>query len=95
MIINYLYLKIQILQNVLSFFLNNVRRYVENMFPSTLHSEAILLTSARNEGSIVDLAKKVLKFYRQTGLETNTTLLRALMNTECQDLLDNGIFFNP
>ena len=60
MIFYYLYLKIQILQNILSFFLNNIRVYVENMFPSTLHPEAILLTSARNEGSKVDLAKKVL-----------------------------------
>ena len=78
---------------MLSFFLDYIRIYVENIFPSSLEPGALLFTSARKEGSSVDLSKQVESFYRGTGIETNTTLLRALMNTECQDLLDEGIFY--
>ena len=68
---------------------------MERLFPATVDSEAPLWASARKIGATVDLANKVEAFFRGKNLETNSTLLRALMNTECQDLLYDGIFFNP
>ena len=79
---------------MLSFYLDNIRPFVEGIFPSSLESDAFLWPSARKEGASVDLSNQVENFYRGTDIDTNTTLLRALMNTECQDLLDEGFFYS-
>jgi hypothetical protein len=47
------------LQNILSFFLDHIRIYVEKIFPAALQSDAPLWASARKEGATVDLSSQV------------------------------------
>jgi hypothetical protein len=47
------------LQNILSFFLDHIRIYVEKLFPAALQPDAPLWASARKDGSTVDLSSQV------------------------------------
>ena len=77
-------------QEVLSVFLDSTRPYVERVLPSTLETDSLLWASAKGEGIAVDTSSQVEKFYLGAGIDISTTLLRTMMNTECQDLLDEG-----
>ena len=79
-------------QEMLSFFLDSIRPYVERVFPSTLEADSFLWASAKCEGVVVDISSQIEKLFLGAGLDTNTTLLRTLMNTECQELLDEGTY---